>query len=855
LLVAAALAVGSFVPIVRDALVASRLGASAASDAYFLSTYIVIMLVTIFVSESAAPAAVVTLASRADAPVVEAGAWPFWRALVVAGGGLAALAALLALLARPLVDLLAPGFDQLGVDQTARATIAAAPTVALLGMAWLVAAYLNARNRFVLPSLITPLVAVGACLPLLAGTHSPVVAAFGWSLGAGIALLALLAGVWWQHRSERVAAVAQLSRPLLGAAASIALPLLLLTVVTQSTEIVDRVIASHVGPGSLTTVALAKKTIILPGTILAAAVGTVVLPFLSRRSNTSERQDAFGRTLNLSLFFILPSAALIGLLRLDLVRVLYGRGQFGGDDVRVTAGLLGLYAIALVPTNIGVVLQRTFSTVGANRTPLYPYACAMACYIPAAWFGSHAFGLKALPLAFAAAEMAYVAALVVALHRRLRFTLPQLLWPAGVAAVATLGLCAAVLATERAGLGGGLPATAAKLAVGSAAFCALVIWLRHPAATDILSALRGVDSQVAPARLRVGLDMTYADTPDGTGRYVSSLARELRHREDVELLGFRAPRIEWLPRPLRLPLNGLAHLCWTQCVLPVWLWRRRVDVMHANTVGPLHAPCPVVVTIHDGLDYDADLRPSSAWSAYVRTFGAWSARRSQAVVTGTHASAAEISERFRIPLERIHVTTYGNAFAAAALPADAGAPGAYVLMVASASRRKNVETALAAMQLVRERGHAVEFVLVGSMPAATVPPGWLRLLPSVSDDELARLYARAGAVLVPSRHEGFGLPVIEALACGTPVVASDIPALREVGGAAACFAPPEDAAAFAQALAAVLDDPVAARARAAAGQQQARQLTWANTAEQTNAVYQSVLASASRGRAWLPSAA
>ena len=117
LLVAAALAVGSFVPIVRDALVASRLGASAASDAYFLSTYIVIMLVTIFVSESSAPAAVVTLASHADAPVAEAGvAWPYWRVLAVAGCGLAVLAALLALLARPLVDLLAPGFDQLAVD-------------------------------------------------------------------------------------------------------------------------------------------------------------------------------------------------------------------------------------------------------------------------------------------------------------------------------------------------------------------------------------------------------------------------------------------------------------------------------------------------------------------------------------------------------------------------------------------------------------------------------------------------------------------------------------------------------------------------------------------------------------------
>jgi glycosyltransferase involved in cell wall biosynthesis len=350
--------------------------------------------------------------------------------------------------------------------------------------------------------------------------------------------------------------------------------------------------------------------------------------------------------------------------------------------------------------------------------------------------------------------------------------------------------------------------------------------------------------------------MTYAETPDGTGRYVSSLARELGQREDIELLAFRAPRVEWLPRPLRLPLNGLAHLCWTQCVLPVWLWRRRVDVMHANTAGPLHAPCPVVVTIHDGLDYYPDLRPSKAWSAYVRTLGARAARRSQAVVTGTHASAAEVSACYGIPLERIHVTPYGNAFAQVSAPNLGGEhPAEYVLMVASASRRKNVETALAAMQLLRDAGRETRFVLVGSLPATMSPATWLRLLPAVSDGELALLYARAGAVLVPSRHEGYGLPVIEALSFGAPVVASDIPALREVGGSAARYAPSEDAAAFARELAEVLDDPRAARALAASGQQRARQLTWAQTAAQTSAVYQHVLTSASRGRAWLPTGA
>ena len=366
----------------------------------------------------------------------------------------------------------------------------------------------------------------------------------------------------------------------------------------------------------------------------------------------------------------------------------------------------------------------------------------------------------------------------------------------------------------------------------------------------------------APERLRIGLDMTYANARDGTGRYVSSLARELGQRADIELLEFRAPRIERLPRGLRVPFNGLAHIVWTQCVLPVWVWRRRVDVLHAGAAGPLHAPCPVVMTVHDGLDFYPELRPSGIWSAYVRAVGVRAARRAQAIVTGSHASAAEISALYGIELERIHVTPYGSAFTQAAIVRDSGDGQAgaahvdYVLMVGSASRRKNFEAALDAVRQLRAAGRDLELVVVGRVPAdAPARTPWLRALALVEDDELVRLYIGACAVIMPSRHEGFGLPVVEALALGVPVIASDIPALREVGGEAARYAPADDAPAFARELAAVLDDPTAARARAAVGRDRAQQFTWARTAEQTRDVYRAVLTTGTRGRAWLPTVA
>ncbi|RIK35652.1 MAG: hypothetical protein DCC58_20255, partial [Chloroflexi bacterium] len=710
LLVAFVLATGSLAPILRDALVAARFGATTASDSYFLGAYVAVMLVTILVSESAAPAAVVSLSmQRRD--TAERQGWPLWLVLLGSGLGLTVVALALVFLADPLAALLAPGFNAAALETTARALVATAPVVVLLGMTWLVAAWLNAGNRFVLPALITPLVALGACLPLLAGTTDPAYAAFGWTIGAFIALCALLGGSRLLRASSGPAPAARVDRAMFRAGLTIALPLLMLTVVTQSTEIADRVIASHVGEGAVTTVSLAKKTIILPSTILVAAVGAVVLPFISRREADIERADAFGRTLNLSLFFLLPTAAFLILLRGDVVRILYGRGEFGPQDIQVTATLLGLYAVALVPTNIGVVLQRTFATFGglrSARTPFYPYAIAMGCYIPGAWFGAQAFGLKALPVAFALAEFAYVGALIVGLKRRLHVRLPPLLWPAAIALLATACGGLAVAGLLLVDVGSVWANTALRLGAGVAVYAGLVAWLGHPAATDILAVVRRPTHESAGNRLRVGLDVTYAGTRDGTGRYGSSIARELARRDDLELLPIRSPRFNRLPRPLRLPLNGIIHLIWIQIAAPLWAWRRRVDVLHMATTAPFVAPCPVVVTIHDGLDYYPALRPSRTWSAYVRWVGARAARRAQGVITVSAASAAEIRQFYRIPAERIQVVPHGSELSTSQLIAPNAASTAYVLVVASASKRKNVETALQAVELVRAAGQEIE---------------------------------------------------------------------------------------------------------------------------------------------------
>ncbi len=343
---------------------------------------------------------------------------------------------------------------------------------------------------------------------------------------------------------------------------------------------------------------------------------------------------------------------------------------------------------------------------------------------------------------------------------------------------------------------------------------------------------------------------------NGTGRYLSALIEELEHRTDVQLIQFRAPRVERLPRLLRLPLNGSIHVLWSQLVLPVWAWQRQIDVIHTSMVGPLLTPCPQLLTIHDGLDFRPEWRPSAIWSAYVRLLGALAARRSAAVVTVSHAAAEDVQRFFRVPAERLHVVWNGASSLATAggtSPIVGLVPGRYVLVVGSRARYKNHETAVDAVALVRERHADIKLVLVGrGLEDLEYGRDWLHAPGRLPDGELGWLYEHAALCCVPSLHEGFGLPVVEALIYGVPVVASDIPALREVGGAGARFADPLDPAAFAAAMLDVIDHQSAERTRLEPIAARAAERTWLRATNEIVDIYASIVEPRKDGRAWAP---
>ena len=285
------------------------------------------------------------------------------------------------------------------------------------------------------------------------------------------------------------------------------------------------------------------------------------------------------------------------------------------------------------------------------------------------------------------------------------------------------------------------------------------------------------------------------------------------------------------------PRPRLAHRAghaWEQLVLPLRAARAPALLCPAN-LAPLAHPRNVIV-IHDAAALRHPEWYSPAYAAWQRRILPALARRALHVVTVSEFSRGELTELLGLPADRI---TRGRGrgrpgvHAGRRRRARAGASSAstrpYVLSVASQTARKNLRALVplaADVEVVVAGGHRPQFAREEGLEA-------LRHLGAVPEHLLPGLYAGAEAFALPSLYEGFGLPVLEAMACGTPVVASDVTALPETAGGAARLAPPDQ-------VAAAVERPARRRRRAASGcgppASPARGFTWDRTAREVDAV-------------------
>ncbi len=395
--------------------------------------------------------------------------------------------------------------------------------------------------------------------------------------------------------------------------------------------------------------------------------------------------------------------------------------------------------------------------------------------------------------------------------------------------------------------------------------------------------------------MRVAL-LSYRSRPHcgGQGVYVANVSRELvRLGHSVEVLsgppypeldpGVTLTRVESLdlyrePDPFRTP--GRAEFRDATDVLEYVtmrvggfgeprsfcaraariLWARRGDfdvVLDNQSLGPglllLPRTLPLVAMIHHPISVDrrveiaaapdADRRASLArWYRFVR-MQARVARRLPDIVTVSASSADDIVRDFRVPRERIRVVPVGvdpAVFSPAAAPARV--PGRLVCVASADTPMKGVLVLLEALAKLRTERDA-HLVLVGAplSPATRarvaelgLPAGAVRVTGGLDRAELAATYASAEAAVIPSLYEGFSLPAVEAMACGTPIVASRAGALPEVVGPAGVLVAPGDAGALAAALRALLDNPAARAHLSAAGRARvAERFTWARVGAAT----------------------
>jgi glycosyltransferase involved in cell wall biosynthesis len=287
------------------------------------------------------------------------------------------------------------------------------------------------------------------------------------------------------------------------------------------------------------------------------------------------------------------------------------------------------------------------------------------------------------------------------------------------------------------------------------------------------------------------------------------------------------------------------HL-WEQAALPLAARRARLVLSPAN-LAPLALGSRNVVVIHDA----AALRHPEAYgrlySAYQRRLLPAIARRAALVLTVSEFSKRELAELLGLPAERIEVVPNGvdERFSPAADAAPArerlGLERPYVLAVGTASARKGLHLLGEASRRLERAG--TELVVAGSdrgyLRGGDAVPG--RRLGYVDDALLPGLYAGARALVVPSVHEGFGLPALEAMASGAPVVAAARGALPETCGDAALLVEPEPAA-FAAALERVTSDDALRERLTTAGLERAAGFTWERTARRTDELLGNLLA-------------
>jgi glycosyltransferase involved in cell wall biosynthesis len=318
----------------------------------------------------------------------------------------------------------------------------------------------------------------------------------------------------------------------------------------------------------------------------------------------------------------------------------------------------------------------------------------------------------------------------------------------------------------------------------------------------------------------------------GIGRYVRSILREWRTtfaaRARVSLI---VPEWHtWTARGrYRREVDGYPY----PIVSRAFHRRANFDVLWFpwNGCSWLDFTRPAVATLHDATNF---VIPGYAPQTQIIFRDA--ASRCRELITDSMFSAHELARELQVPLERFTAIPLGVDMPAAQVaPASILRPQPYVLFVGTAEARKGIVTLVRAMERVQRDDPALRLIIAGARGDGLSGDETIDMeaLGFVDDSMLGQFYRGAAVFVFPSRYEGFGLPVLEAMAYGVPVITTGVTAIPEAAGDAALYVPLDDDDALAQAILRVRNDPVLATSLRERGLARAAQMSWTNTAGAT----------------------
>ena len=375
--------------------------------------------------------------------------------------------------------------------------------------------------------------------------------------------------------------------------------------------------------------------------------------------------------------------------------------------------------------------------------------------------------------------------------------------------------------------------------------------------------------------MRIGLDGIPLTKPKtGVGHYTFELARALALDAPADDFQLISP-LPYAPPPASdiceqaMPPNlqavhtetsGVSKHWWT-IGLPSYLRRNPLALFHGTNYDvPVLGGCPTVLTIHDLASH---LHPETLQSRSVRRARyrlPIMARRATMIVTPTRVVRLEVCERFRIKAEKVVAVHHAPRSCFRPLPPNQklettrrlGLEDDFLLFVGTIEPRKNLLTLIRAFEdVLKATSLRPQLVIAGQ-------EGWLtdelfdhvktrdfgdrlRWTGYVSDEDLCALYSSCRAFIYPSIYEGFGLPPLEAMACGAPVISSRIPSITEVLGTAARLVAPTDVHALGESIIELWKNPDERRRLSEAGQARAADFSWERTARLTRVVYDAAL--------------